>query len=87
MPKLHIRCIAGLELAFSVAGFIEDRDTSDKCAEAAILTPQKSSRKKRLMPKLQGVWPQIPTNTKCLGGLLATTSKQETVLEGALKAK
>ena len=59
MPKLHIRCIAGLELAFSVAGPIEDRDTNDKRAEAAMLTPQKV-RKKWLMPKL---------HIRCIAGL------------------
>ena len=51
MPKQHNRCTAGLELAFSVAGPIEDRDISDKRARSSHFDTAEKFEKNGL-PKL-----------------------------------
>ena len=86
MPKLHIRCIAGLELAFSVGGPIEDRDTSDKRAEAAILTPQKSS-KKMAYAKTAGSLATDSNQHKVLGGPSGHNVKARNSARGGLESK
>ena len=86
MPKLHIRCIAGLELAFCVAGPIEDRDTSDKRAEAGILTPQKSS-KKMAYAKTAGSLATDSNQHKVLGGPSGHNVKARNSARGGLESK